>query len=80
MAISFGATIQLGTNVIIFFILIASSIPDCKDSISSFLVPLVQFWFHSAMDISYLHIYDGFPLGELSNVFLSRECGTLSLY
>ena len=49
MAVSFGAAIQLGTNAVIFY---SSPIPNCQESVSSFLVLLVPFWFRSAVEIS----------------------------
>lgn len=49
----------------LFFILIASPIPHRQESVPSFLVLIIPFWFHSTMEIAYLHLYDGVPLGEL---------------
>lgn len=62
MAVSFGAAVQLGTNAVIFY---SSPIPNRQESVSSFPVLLVPFWFRPAVEIIYLHFYDGVPLGEL---------------
>lgn len=64
MVVSCGAAIQLGTNAIIFYSNRQSNSTSSVVS-PSFLVLLVPFWFHSAMEIAYLHFYDGVPLGEL---------------
>lgn len=64
MPIALGPPFSLKLMPLIF-IPITRLVPSCKDSLSPSLGPLVPFWFHSAMKIPYLHIYDGFPLGKL---------------
>lgn len=54
MVVSCGAAIQLGTNAIIFYSNRQSN-STSSGVIPSFLVLLIPFWFHSAMEIAYLH-------------------------